>query len=70
MEELKKRIGYLIKQARIGRGLTQKELGELISASESQISRYESGTINISADTITKIADALKYDILINFTIK
>ncbi|GAB3701484.1 hypothetical protein GCM10027592_29650 [Spirosoma flavus] len=70
MEDLKKRVGYLIKQARISRGITQKELGELIGASESQISRYESGNINISADAISKIANALNYDISINFTLR
>lgn len=51
------RIGDL----RTSRGLQQKELAEMIGVSSSQLSRIENGeTTNINADTIAKLAKALR----------
>lgn len=53
-------IGQKIKKARLERGLTQKELGEIIGVQKSAIAKYESGrVVNIKRSTLQKIAKAL-----------
>ncbi|ARK13042.1 helix-turn-helix transcriptional regulator [Fibrella sp. ES10-3-2-2] len=59
MTDIKVQIGNMIRQAREKKGLTLKELGEKIGSSESTVSRYEKGKINISLDTLTKITQEL-----------
>ncbi len=53
-------LGELIKQTRIGRHLTQKQLGELIGVQKAQISRLENHTGNVTLSTILKVFTALK----------
>ena len=53
-------IGEKIKIARIKRGLTQEELGNMIGVQKSAIAKYESGrVVNIKRTTLQKIADVL-----------
>lgn len=52
-------IGNRIKAARIHRGLTQKQLGELCGMADSAIRRYESGRGNPTRKTLKRLADAL-----------
>ncbi len=52
-------IGERIKAARIERGLTQKQLGELCGMADSAIRRYESDRGNPTEKTIWRIASAL-----------
>lgn len=53
-------IGEKIRNARIERGMTQQELGELIGVKNSAIAKYESGrVVNIKRSTLKKIADIL-----------
>ena len=53
-------IGQKIKKARIERGLTQQELGNIIGVQKSAIAKYESGrVVNIKRSTLQKIAKAL-----------
>ena len=53
-------IGEKIKIARIRRGLTQEELGNMIGVQKSAIAKYESGrVVNIKRTTLQKIADVL-----------
>lgn len=52
-------IGEHIKEIRLSKGLTQKQLGELCGMSESMIRQYELGYRNPKRETIEKIADAL-----------
>ncbi len=54
--------GELIKAARIKRGLTQKQLGDLCGMADSAIRRYESGKGNPTQKTIQRIAAALGID--------
>lgn len=53
------RTGEIIKQIRIRRGLTQKQLGELCGSSEPAIRNYELGNRNPSRDKLDRIAAAL-----------
>jgi UDP-N-acetylglucosamine 1-carboxyvinyltransferase len=66
-EQLKKQISQLIREARIERGLTQRELGEKIGVSESAVNRYESGNLNMSTEVLYKIAEAMNLDLSVNF---
>ena len=53
-------IGKLIKDARISKGLTQEQLGNLVGVQKSAIAKYESGrVVNIKRSTLHKLAEAL-----------
>lgn len=51
--------GSKIKEIRIRKGLTQKQLGDLCGMADSAIRRYENGNANPKMETLQKIADAL-----------
>ena len=53
-------IGKKIKEARISKGYTQEELGNLIGVQKSAIAKYENGrVVNIKRSTLQKIAEVL-----------
>lgn len=52
-------IGKKLKRLRKEKGLTQKQLGELIGKKEITIRKYENGNISIPLDTLNKIANLL-----------
>lgn len=53
-------LGQKIKKARIEKGLTQQELGDLVGVQKSAIAKYENGrVVNIKRSTMQKIASAL-----------
>ena len=53
-------IGKRIKDARILKGLTQEQLGNLVGVQKSAIAKYESGrVVNIKRSTLHKLAEAL-----------
>jgi repressor LexA len=53
-------IGRKIKEARISKGYTQEELGNLIGVQKSAIAKYENGrVVNIKRSTLQKIAEVL-----------
>ena len=45
-----------LRDARKGKGLTQKELGEMIGVTRQRITRIESGTQNVTIETLQKLA--------------
>ncbi|MCQ2009222.1 helix-turn-helix domain-containing protein [Sporolactobacillus sp. STSJ-5] len=58
---MKMTISERIKEMRLKRDLTQKQLGDIIKKSEATVNRYESGNIkNLKNDTILEIAQALR----------
>lgn len=56
-------IGEQIRELRIKKGLTQKQLGELCNMADSAIRRYESGRARPKVTTLLKIVEALDADI-------
>lgn len=53
-------IGAKIKSARIKKGLTQHELGELLGVQDSAIAKYEKGrVVNIKRSTLQKLSEIL-----------
>lgn len=52
-------VGENIRRIRKERGLTQKQLGELVGASEAYIRAYESGRRNPKPSSLEKLAGAL-----------
>ena len=53
-------IGQKIKEARIAKGLTQEELGNMVGLQKSAIAKYENGrVVNIKRSTLQKLAKAL-----------
>ena len=54
-------IGQKIKKARLERGMTQQELGDIVGVQKSAIAKYENGrVVNIKRSTLQKIAKALE----------
>lgn len=53
-------IGEKIRAARIAKGMTQEELGDLLGIQKSAVAKYENGRIvNIKRSTLKKISDIL-----------
>lgn len=53
-------IGQKIKEARLRKGLTQEELGNIVGLQKSAIAKYENGrVVNIKRSTLQKLALAL-----------
>lgn len=53
-------VGTKIKQARLAKGMTQEELGEILGLQKSAVAKYENGrVVNIKRSTLKKISDAL-----------
>ncbi|GAA1908755.1 UDP-N-acetylglucosamine 1-carboxyvinyltransferase [Nocardioides lentus] len=63
-EDYKTRIGYLIRDARKHRGLTQHQLAELLSTSQPAINRIERGHQNLSLEMLARIGQALDSEIV------
>lgn len=54
-------VGQKIKDARLAKGLTQQELGDIVGVQKSAIAKYENGrVVNIKRSTLQKIASALE----------
>lgn len=53
-------LGDKIREARLAKGMTQEELGDLLGLQKSAIAKYENGrVVNIKRSTLKKISDVL-----------
>jgi len=66
-DELKLFIARTLKSAREKAGVTQDEMARMLNVKQPTVNRFESGTANISIETIWKYMNALNVDI--NFTL-
>lgn len=64
IDDYKVKIGTLIQEARLNRGLTQTELAKELGTSQSAVNRIEKGGQNISLEMIARISDVLSSDIV------
>jgi UDP-N-acetylglucosamine 1-carboxyvinyltransferase len=62
--DYKQKIGTLIQEARMHRGLTQTELAKELGTSQSAVNRIEKGGQNISLEMIARISEVLSSDIV------
>lgn len=62
--DYKIKIGTLIQEARLHRGLTQAELAKELATSQSAVNRIEKGGQNISLEMIARISEVLSSDIV------
>ncbi|MVM29284.1 helix-turn-helix domain-containing protein [Spirosoma sp. HMF4905] len=58
MPEVAEQVGHLIREFRKSKGLTQKELGQLVGVSFQAINKYETGQ-NLTVETLFKVAQSL-----------
>ena len=58
------RIGTLIRNERVRRGMTQEELGARIGVGKAQISKIESGK-GLTIKTVTRVLDALNLSAIV-----
>lgn len=58
-DEFLKSFGFNLKMARMKKGLTQAELGELVDISEHRISEIEHGKCNLTLKSVNKFSNAL-----------
>lgn len=63
-EDYREKIGKVIAELRISHGLTQTQLADKLSTSQSAINRIERGAQNISLEIIARISDVLNTEIL------
>lgn len=59
LEMINKSIGQKIRQLRLSKGLSSKQLGEKINVTYQQISKYENGIDHISGARLDIVARAL-----------
>lgn len=53
-------IGEKIRAARLAKGMTQSELGEILGVQKSAVAKYESGrVVNIKRSTLKKMSEVL-----------
>lgn len=62
--DYKQKIGKLIQQTRLDRGLTQAEFAKALGTSQSAINRIENGGQNLSMEMLARISDALNSEIV------
>lgn len=60
------RLAMEVRALREARGLSQRELAELIGTTQSAIARLEGGNVSPSLPTLDKIADALDAELSVS----
>lgn len=64
MNGYKERIGELIQDTRLQRGMTQQDLADALGTSQSAINRIERGGQNVSLEMLARIGDVLSSEIV------
>jgi UDP-N-acetylglucosamine 1-carboxyvinyltransferase len=64
MQDYRKKIGTLIKQTRVSRGLTQSEFAAALGTSQSAVNRIENGGQNVSLEMLARIGEVLSSEIV------
>lgn len=64
MHNYKRRIGSLVQETRIRRGMTQSQLAEALGTSQSAVNRIEKGGQNVSLEMLARIGEVLSSEIV------
>ena len=64
MNDFRQKIGSLIKQTRVSRGLTQAEFAAALGTSQSAVNRIENGGQNVSLEMLARIGEVLSSEIV------
>ncbi|HET6622825.1 MAG TPA: helix-turn-helix domain-containing protein, partial [Candidatus Saccharimonadales bacterium] len=64
MTNFKQRLGVIIQEARISRNMTQSQLADRLSTSQSAINRIEKGGQNVSLEMLARISEVLDSEIV------
>jgi len=62
-KDYKGKVGALIQETRLSRGLTQSQLADALNTSQSAINRIEKGGQNISLEMLARISDVLSSEL-------
>ena len=61
------RLAFEIRALREARGLSQRDLAEMVGTTQSAIARLEGGHVSPSLNTLDRIADALNVELSVTF---
>jgi UDP-N-acetylglucosamine 1-carboxyvinyltransferase len=64
MNNYKRRIGALVQETRVSRGMTQTQLAEALGTSQSAVNRIEKGGQNVSLEMLARIGEVLSSEIV------
>lgn len=64
MHNYKRRIGSLVQETRVRRGMTQSQLAEALGTSQSAVNRIEKGGQNVSLEMLARIGEVLSSEIV------
>ena len=64
MNNYRKKIGSLIKETRLSRGMTQSEFANALGTSQSAVNRIENGGQNVSLEMLARIGEVLSSEIV------
>lgn len=60
-------LGARVRMERVRLGLTQSELAERMGTSQPTIARLEAGGVTPSLDTLHRVAEALRLELVVDF---
>lgn len=64
MHNYKRRIGSLVQETRVRRGMTQSQLADALGTSQSAVNRIEKGGQNVSLEMLARIGEVLSSEIV------
>jgi len=64
MHNYKRRIGSLVQETRVSKGMTQAQLAEELGTSQSAVNRIEKGGQNVSLEMLARIGEVLSSEIV------
>lgn len=70
IDKKRKVIAKILKQYRINKKLTQRELANKLGLNESDISKIESGTRNFTINRLIEISNVLEFEIINKYSKK
>ncbi len=65
MENIKKFVGNRIKESRKDKGMTQKEVANILCMTQQQYSRFENGVFELDYENLIRISQL--FDVSLNY---